>query len=127
MQRLAAEHGISGNGLAKICDRLNDPPCNVGDPARGCTGQRASQMQDTDPRGMGDRICPAHRVELLQQRCNVILGRVCRNAEPAGNQLVRRALGQQREHFQLSGLARRGHGISPGCAWTRARECRSIF
>jgi len=52
---------------------------------------------------MGDSIRAAHSVKLLQQRGDVILGRVHRNAEPAGNQLVRRALGQQCKHFQLSG------------------------
>ena len=60
-------------------------------------------MEDTDPCGMGDSIRAAHGVKLLQQRCDVILRRVRRNAEPAGNQLVRRALCQQRKHFQFSG------------------------
>jgi hypothetical protein len=60
-------------------------------------------MEDTDPCGMGDSIRAAHSVKLLQQRCHVILGGMRRNAEPARNQLVRRALGQQRKHFQLSG------------------------
>jgi hypothetical protein len=60
-------------------------------------------MEDTDPRGMGDSIRAAHSVKLLQQRCDVILGRVRRNSEPAGNQLVRRALCQQRKHLQFSG------------------------
>lgn len=59
-------------------------------------------MEDTDPCGMGDSIRAAHGVKLLQQRCDVILSRVSRNAEPAGNQLVRRALCQQRKHFQFS-------------------------
>lgn len=27
MTRLAAKYGITGNGLAKICDRLNVPYC----------------------------------------------------------------------------------------------------
>jgi hypothetical protein len=60
-------------------------------------------MEDTDPCRMGDGIRAAHSVKLLQQRRHVILGRVRRNPEPAGNQLVRRALCQQRKHFQFSG------------------------
>jgi hypothetical protein len=60
-------------------------------------------MEDTDPCGMGDSIRAADSVKLLQQRRDVILGRVRRNAEPAGNQLVRRALRQQRKHFQFAG------------------------
>jgi hypothetical protein len=60
-------------------------------------------MEDTDPCRMGDSIRAAHSVQLLQQRCDVILGRVRRNAEPAGNHFVRRALCQQRKHFQFSG------------------------
>jgi len=67
------------------------------------TRQRKSKMEDTDPGGMGDSIGAAHSVKLLQQRCDVILGGVRRNAKPAGNQLVRRALCQQRKHFQFSG------------------------
>jgi hypothetical protein len=75
-------------------------------------------MEDTDPCGMGDSIRAAHSVKLLQQRCDVILSRVRRNAEAAGNQLVRRALCQQRKHFQFSGgelnvgfqLSRRSEG-----------------
>jgi hypothetical protein len=60
-------------------------------------------MEDADPCGMGDGIGAAHGVKLLEQRCDVILGCVCRNAEPAGNQLVRRTLCQQRKHFQFPG------------------------
>lgn len=70
---------------------------------KGGTDQPASKMEDTDPSSMGDRIRAAHSVKLLQQRCNVILGRVRRNSEPAGNQLVRRTLCQQRKHLQFSG------------------------
>jgi hypothetical protein len=66
-------------------------------------GQLASKMEDADPCGMGDSIRAAHSVKLLQQRCDVILGSVRRNSEPTGNQLVRRALCQQRKHFQFSG------------------------
>ena len=66
-------------------------------------GHWISKMEDADPCGMGDSIRAAHGVKLLQQRCDVILSRVRRNAEPAGNQLVRRALCQQRKHFQFSG------------------------
>ena len=60
-------------------------------------------MKDPDPRRMGDGIGTADGVKFVQQGCHVILGRVRRNAEPAGNQLVRGALCQQRQDFQLAG------------------------
>ena len=49
---------------------------------------RASKMQYTNSCGMGDSIGAAHGVKLLQQRCDVILRRMRRNTEAAGNQLV---------------------------------------
>ena len=58
-------------------------------------------MENTDSCSMGDSIGAAHGVELFQQRCDVVLGRVRRNAEPPRNLLVRRALGEQRKHFQF--------------------------
>ena len=60
-------------------------------------------MEDPDPRRMGDGIGTADGVKFVQQGCHVILGRVRRNTEPAGDQLVRCSLCQQRKHFQLSG------------------------
>ena len=70
-------------------------------------------MEHTNPCRMGDGIRAAHGVELFQQRCDVVLGGVRRNAEPPGNLLVRRALRQQCKHFQFP---RREHnaGIRPG-------------
>src|SRR5262245_21576416 len=62
-----------------------------------------SEMQDADPGGMRNRIGAAHGVQLLQQRSNMIFRRVRRDAEPAADQFVRRALGEQRQHFQLPG------------------------
>ena len=58
-------------------------------------------MENTDSCSMGDCIGAAHGVKLFQQRCDVILGRVRRNAEPPRNLLVRRAFRQQRKHFQF--------------------------
>jgi hypothetical protein len=75
-------------------------------------------MEDTDPCGMGDGIRAAHCVKLPQQRCNVIFSRVGRNAEPAGNQLVRRALCQQRKYFQFS-----GGEINAGFQVSRRSKC----
>ena len=68
-------------------------------------------MKHTDPCGVRDGIRATDRVELLQQRCNVILGCVRRDAQSAGDQLVRRALRQQRKHLQLSG-GQRDLGLS---------------
>lgn len=39
MVRLAAPHGMSGNGLEKICDRLNSPYPSCGYWAKMATGQ----------------------------------------------------------------------------------------
>lgn len=39
MVRLAAQYGISGSGLAKICDRLNSPYPSCGYWAKKATGQ----------------------------------------------------------------------------------------
>ena len=39
--RLAAQYGMSGNGLAKICDRLNTPYPPCGYWAKKATGQNA--------------------------------------------------------------------------------------
>jgi hypothetical protein len=63
---------------------------------------RASKMEDTDPRGVRNGIGAAYGVKLLQQLRDVILGRMRRNPEPAANQLVRRALGEERQHFQFA-------------------------
>ena len=62
-------------------------------------------MQDTDPCGVSHSIRATNGVKFLQQGCNVILRRVCRNAELAGNQLVGRTLCQQRKHLQFSSRA----------------------
>src|SRR5262245_65854179 len=70
--------------------------------ARGLTGQETSKMENTDSCSMGDSIGAADSVELFQQRCDVVLGRVRRNAEHSRNLLVRRSLRQQREQFQFS-------------------------
>src|SRR5262247_2033781 len=56
--------------------------------ARGLTGQETSKMENTDSCSMGDSIGAADSVELFQQRCDVILGRVRRNAEPPRDLLV---------------------------------------
>src|SRR5262245_42912963 len=62
-----------------------------------------SKMEDTDPRGMRDGIGAADGVELLQQLRDVILGRMRRNPEPTANELVRRALSEERKHLQFPG------------------------
>src|SRR5690349_20673679 len=49
MSRLAADYGISGNGLAKICDRLNVPYPPRGYWARKAAGQKVVQLRLPDP------------------------------------------------------------------------------
>jgi hypothetical protein len=86
-------------------------------------GQLASKMEDADPCGMGDSIRAAHSVKLLQQRCDVILGSVRRNSEPTGNQLVRRALCQQRKHSNsraVSAMLASSSVAAPNAATTTA-------
>ena len=60
-------------------------------------------MKNADPCGMSDCVRAANCVKLLQQRCDMILGRVSRNPEPARDQLVRRAFCQQRKYLQFAG------------------------
>src|SRR3954453_14150851 len=52
---------------------------------------------------MCDGVGSASGIELVQQLADMELGRVDGNAEPSGNLLVGRALGQQRKHLKLSG------------------------
>jgi hypothetical protein len=47
--RHAADYGISGNGLAKICDRLNVPYPPRGYWARKAAGQKVVQFRLPDP------------------------------------------------------------------------------
>jgi hypothetical protein len=49
MRRLAADYGISGNGLAKICDRLNVPYPPRGYWARKAAGQKVVQFRLPNP------------------------------------------------------------------------------
>jgi hypothetical protein len=49
MSRLAGGYGISGNGLAKICDRLNVPYPPRGYWARKAAGQKVVQFRLPDP------------------------------------------------------------------------------
>jgi len=60
-------------------------------------------MQYADPRRVGDGIGAADGVKLLQQRCDMILCGMGRDAEAASDQFVRRPLCQQRKDIQLSG------------------------
>ena len=50
MSRLAAEYGISGNGIAKICDRLNIPYPPRGHWAKKAAGQKVVQYRLPEPR-----------------------------------------------------------------------------
>ena len=52
---------------------------------------------------MCDGVGSASGIELIQQLADMELGRVDGNAEPSGNLLVGRALGQHRKHLKLSG------------------------
>jgi hypothetical protein len=49
MSRLGAEYGISGNGLTKMCDRLNIPYPGRGYWARKEAGQKVAQYRLPDP------------------------------------------------------------------------------
>ena len=48
----------------------------------------ASEMKHANPCGVGNRIGATDGVQLFQQRCDMILGRVRGNAKATGNQLV---------------------------------------
>ena len=65
-----------------------------------------SKVKDANPCGLRDRVGAADGVEFVEQRRNVIFRGMRRNAKLASDQLVRRALRQQRKHFQLTGRER---------------------
>ena len=69
-------------------DYLRGLPLSAARGTNSACVTRASKMQYTNSCGMGDSIGAAHGVKLLQQRCDVILRRMRRNTEAAGNQLV---------------------------------------
>jgi hypothetical protein len=83
-------------------------------------------MKDAEPCGVGNGIRAADGVELLQERSNVIFGCVRRNPEPARNQLVRRALCQQRKHLKFPGRECNG-GIGFRCCRGRGDNKRVRF
>ncbi len=59
-------------------------------------------MKDAETRGMSDRVSAPIGVELIEQTSDVEFGRMGGNAKPPGYSLVRRAFGQQAQHFQLA-------------------------
>ena len=74
---------------------------------------------------MRHRVGAADRVELVDDRSDVKLGRVDRDREPPRDRLVRRALSEQHEHLQFArgernvdrcrargGVTRRGRELS---------------
>ena len=70
-----------------------------------------SQVNDTTPRGVGDGVGAPNRIELVQKRRDVELGGMDGDAEPQGDHLVRRPLGQQRQNFLFAG------GSAPSRHW----------
>ena len=59
-------------------------------------------MENAEPRGVRDGVGATDRIELVQELADVELGRVHRDAEPPGDLLVGRALGDQRQHLDFA-------------------------
>jgi hypothetical protein len=75
MQQLAARYGISGNGLAKICDRLKVPYPGRGYWARKAAGQKVGQTRLPDkPADVSDAVTitptPRHHRRRRRSRRN---------------------------------------------------------
>src|SRR5262245_18606096 len=68
----------------------------------GATSPPSLQMENTEPRGVCDGVGAANRIQLVEELADVELGRVHRDAEPPGDLLVGRALGDQRQHLDLA-------------------------
>ena len=68
----------------------------------GVEHDNTSEMDDAEPCCVRDGVGAADRVKLVDQRADVELGRVDGDAEPAGDHLVRRSLGEQRQHLQFA-------------------------
>jgi len=65
--------------------------------------QSASEKDHAEPSGMRDGAGAADCVELVDERADVKLGGMDGDAEPAGNYLVRRALGEQSQYLEFAG------------------------
>jgi transcriptional regulator BetI-like protein len=59
-------------------------------------------MEKTEPRGVLDGVGATDRIQLVEELADVELGRVHRDAEPPGDHLVGRALGDQRQHLDFA-------------------------
>src|SRR5262249_21371203 len=55
-----------------------------------------------EPRGVCDGVGAANRIQLVEELADVELGRVHRDAEPPGDLLVGRALGDQRQYLDFA-------------------------
>jgi hypothetical protein len=61
-----------------------------------------SEMEDAEPRGVGDGVSAAGRIELVDQLADMEFRGVDRDAESARDDLVRGAFGEQRQHLALA-------------------------
>jgi hypothetical protein len=60
-------------------------------------------VDDAEPGRMRDGISAAYGIKLVEKRADVELGGVNRYAELPGDDLVRGAFGEQRQHFEFTG------------------------
>jgi hypothetical protein len=59
-------------------------------------------MDNSNPRGMRDRVSPPDGVELVEKAADMEFGGMRGEAEPTGDDFVRGALGQQSGYFKFA-------------------------